>query len=226
MGGVGGEPAAPDCLVHADCLNWHRCEAGQCIAGGPSPLAGSVVVNEVLIDGRIDRDANGDGDIEGAGDAFVELVNPGEEAVPLAGLVIVESDLSTLVRHTFPAEAVIPPGEAYVVFGGGAPSDALIATPGATFAVANAADPAFSLGLHLDTDGDTFRLLDGDLLEVVRFTYGDHCAEIDEACPEAVADRSLTRAPDIDGVWTPHDVAAPGVVISPGTHADGTAFGQ
>jgi hypothetical protein len=120
---------------------------------------------------------------------------------------------------------MLPAGEAYVVFGGGSPSEELQATPGATFAAANPADSAFSFGLNLDDDGDVVRLLDPERREVARFVYGDACPDDDDDCPAAVSDQSLTRSPDVDGDWTPHTEAEEDTVLSPGTHADGSFFG-
>ncbi len=209
--------AAPaECARDADCLGFRRCLEGVCAEPEPSPLAGVVVLNEILIDGAADEDANGDGDIDRTDDEFVELVNAGDAAADLSGWLLVETDLLGVPRHVFPEGTRLAPGEAIVVFGGGTPSEALEALPGVTFAVANAADPAFSNGLNLDDAGDVLRLLDAGWREVFTFAYGDACA----ACLPTLADRAYTRDPDVAGPFVPHPVT----VFSPGTRLDGTSF--
>lgn len=204
----------PECEAPGDCLDFRACVAGQCVEPEVSEFAAAVVLNEVLVDGAIDIDANGDGDISAVEDAFVEWVNVGAEALAMEGWLLVERDLQGLPRHTFGAGAELAPGEALVVFGGGAVSEELEATPGATFVVANAQDPAFPNGLGLNAGGDRLRLLDADGDEVAVFEYG--C----DGCPEIAADRSLTRVPDLVGDFEGH----PEGPASPGTLADGTPF--
>ncbi len=189
---------------------------GECVDPGESPFAGAVILNEILVDGAIDVDANGDGDISAVEDAFIELVNVGADPIDLGGWLLVERDLQGLPRHTFPGGASIEPGEALVIFGGGAVSEELEATPGATFLVANAVDPAFANGLGLGAAADRLRLLDATGDEVVVFEYG--C----EDCPTPAADRSLTRIPDLVGDFDEH----PETALSPGTLADGTPFSE
>jgi len=219
--------AAPDadCLLHTDCLGYRRCEQFSCVDPGPSPLQGSVLLNEILIDGTVDEDANDDGDIDGTEDEFVELVNVSATSVDLSGFLVVETDHLAVPRHTFPPGSSLPAGEALVLFGGGAPSAALEATANASFAVVNAADPAFSNGLNLDDSGDVLRLLDAEYQEVFNFAYGDACSGV--GCWPATSDRSLTRAPDLTGDYEAHDQAAGagGAIFSPGTQLDGTPFG-
>jgi len=136
----------------------------------------------------------------------------------------VETDHLGTPRHVFAAGTVIQSGEALVVFGGGSPSEALEETPGAPFLVAEPDDPAWSNGLNMDDEGDVLRLLGPDLRRVFTFSWGNACAG--DGCHPAVSDRSLTRSPDIDGAFTPHDEAAgpDGAVFSPGTRLDGTPF--
>jgi hypothetical protein len=144
----------------------------------------------------------------------------------LSGFLLVETDQLGIPRHTFPQGFHLGPGEAVVVFGGGTPSEALTALPGAQVVTANAEDPAFANGLNLDDDGDVLRLLDAQWREVFVFAYGDACAG--PACPPAIADRSLTRSPDLVGDFVPHDEApgSDGAIFSPGTRLDGTRFGN
>ena len=210
----------PECFEHVDCLDHRRCEQGACVEGAGGPLFGVVILNEVLIDGTTDEDANGDGDIHATDDEFIEIVNLSDEAVDLSGLMLVESDL-VVPRHTFEPGSVLEGGRALVVFGGGQPSEDLESeAPGTQFVVANPDDPAFSNGLNLDDDGDVLRLLDADRRHVFMFAYGDACDAEDPACWPAVSDRSLTRTPDLMGAFAPHE----DTLFSPGTLADGEPF--
>jgi hypothetical protein len=207
------------------------CEQDECPDGGlctstdglsslcgatPSPAAGSIVINELLIDGAVSGDPNGDSDpSDPMGDEFVEIVNAGSEEIALDGFTLEETTFVGLPRHTFAPGTTIGPGNAIVIFGGGSSPDDI---PGTHFAVANAADVGISFGLSLDDDGDTLTLLDasGDLVAV--FAWGP-------AAPlAALSDQSYTRSPDVTGEFTPHDDAQPNVFFSPGTKVDGSSF--
>lgn len=137
-----------ECNASDECVGFARCEDGRCVAPGESPLSAVIVLNEILIDGAIDVDANDDGDIGALDDEFVELLNIGPDPVDLAGATLVDSDILGVPRHTFPGGFQIGAGEAVVLFGGGSPSEALEATPNARYFVVNAQDPAFSNGLN------------------------------------------------------------------------------
>ncbi|MBN1945240.1 MAG: lamin tail domain-containing protein [Bradymonadales bacterium] len=191
------------------------------IDGRPiSELYGRILFNEVLTDGTVEGDPNGDGDADPVEDQFVELVSTAESALDLQGFTLVESHLPALPRHTFGAGFSLEPGHAVVIFGGG---DAPDASEGATFFTANAADPGIPFGLHLSMPSDHILLLDDAGAVVARFCYGE--AE-GECSLEPAADESLTRSPDLVGSFVPHTDAegSAGVAFSPGTRLDGTAF--
>ncbi len=243
-----GADVAPECTSLCDCDQGYACVSGACELGtdavlccenagctegkscssadgtpglcgvATSPVFGDILFNEVLSDGAVTGDPNGDGDFpDASGDEFVELVNVSSASVNLDGFTLVESDLVVLPRHTFGASDTLAAGTSLVIFGGGtAPDD----VQGAHFVVANAADPGISLGLHLDNSGDAVRLLDGDGLLVAIFAFGPG------ATLEAITDQSYTRNPDLTGDFVPHtDVtSAEGPFFSPGTRADGTHF--
>ncbi|MGC4120869.1 MAG: lamin tail domain-containing protein [Myxococcales bacterium] len=183
-----------------------------------SPLWGSIVFNEVLMDGTTEGDPNGDGDANQVEDQFVELVNASAAAVALDGFTLVDLDFPDLPRHTF-ATFSLGAGHAVVVFGGGS---APAATASTTFFSANAQDPGVPFGLHLAASADAMLLLDGSGKVVAYFCYGG-TAE----CPlEAASDESWTRSPDVTGGFTPHRTAAgsDGAAFSAGTKVDGSAF--
>lgn len=183
-----------------------------------SAAFGILIINEVLTDGSVDGDPNGDGDSpDPMGDEFVELVNVGGEPLDLSAFQLFETNMPFVARHTFDAGTLLAPGAAIVVFGGGtAPDD----TPEAQFVVSNAGDPGIPLGLALNNEGDTLSVLDADGLHVASFSYGGTGAL------EAITDQSMTRQPDLSGDFVAHSEAAgsPDALFSPGTRVDGSPF--
>lgn len=235
---------APECVVACDCAQGEACTEGVCVlgvepvyccsnAGCPaghscltaldspglcgvdlSPLFGAVVINELLTDGAVNGDPNGDGDApDPVGDEFVELVNGSDATVDLSGFTLQEDTFPT-PRHTFPSGTLLPAGHALVVFGGGtAPDDSATAQ----FTVSNANEGAIPFGLHLDNEGDTLRLLDTNAQVVAILSYGVGPS------PLVFGDESLTRSPDITGEFTPHSSVSD-LSFSPGLRSDGTSF--
>ena len=238
----------PTCSHSCDCAQGQGCVEGACVLGDAavfccsndecpdgegcvnaddslglcgietSPDFGAVVFNEVLTDGTVDGDPNGDGDApDSVGDEFVEIVNTTGGDVDLSGFTLLENDFKVKARHTFTAATILAAGEAIVVFGGGtAPED----IDGATFLVANADDPGVPLGLALSNDQDVMQLLDSDGKLVATFAYGPGTGS-----PE-ISDESYTRWPDVTGDFTAHSDASGDAEVrfSPGTGADGSSF--
>jgi hypothetical protein len=241
---LGQDIQPPECTQPCDCDQGEGCQDGACVLGpepvfccakegcpegagcsgsdGTQGLCGietsihygSLLFNEVLIDGAVDGDPNGDGDFpDSVGDEFVEIVNASADALDISGFTLVENTLPK-PRHTFVDGTTVPAGHALVVFGGGtAPDD----TASATFLTSNSNEGAIPFGLHLDNDGDTLRLLDKDGALVASFSYGVG------KLLEAVTDESMTRNPDITGDWTAHSEAGE-LLFSPGTRVDGSEF--
>ncbi len=172
--------------------------------GTPPP---SIVINELHADpaGDITGDANGDGTRDAGNDEFVEIVNTGGTDLDVSGWTLSDG---VSVRHTFPANTIIPAGCNIVVFGGG--------TPTGTFG--NAVVQTASSGqVGLNNGGDTITINDGTS-DVVTYAYGS----------EGGNDQSLTRDPDITGSdpLVQHSTAtgSGGALFSPGTKIDGTNF--
>lgn len=217
------------CVLEANpvfCCSQDDCPAGSaCTDDGdttgicgstPSPAAGALVFNEVLSDGEVDGDPNGDADpSDPVGDEFVEIVNASDTAIAMDGFTLEETTFVGLPRHTFAAGTTLEPGSAIVIFGGGTAPDDI---SGARFEVANAADVGIAFGLALDDEGDTLTLRDASGALVAVFAYGPGTAL------PAVSDRSYTRSPDTTGDFVAHDDAQPPVLYSPGMQADGTNF--
>jgi hypothetical protein len=172
------------------------------------------IINEVLADPHPDQpplspngDANGDGTRDGSHDEFVEIYNDTGAALNLSGWTLNDA---VGVRHTFPPGSTLTAGCAIVVFGGG--------TPTGTFggSIVQTASTGF---LGLNNGGDTLTLYTDLAVPVTTMTYP----------PPNATDQSLNREPDITGAtFVGHSAhsASGGTVHSPGTRADGTAFGS
>jgi hypothetical protein len=175
--------------------------------------AGDLVFNEVLADGTVEGDPNGDGSSANAfEDEFVEIANVSDVSVDLDGVQIFEADQAFLARHTFPEGTVLRAGEVIVVFGGGDVSsltddDALFQTAIAT--------GGLNVGLALTDDGDTVTLKAADGTTIDTATWS----------AATTSDTSLVLQPELDGTtWSEHDDVESSA-YSPGTFANGDAFG-
>jgi hypothetical protein len=87
------------------------------------PATDEIIINEVLArtdttitGGTLNGDANQDGDTSGQRDEFVEIVNRTNVAIDLSGLRLYDN--TTTTRHIFPANTLLQPGKAIIVFGG------------------------------------------------------------------------------------------------------------
>jgi hypothetical protein len=178
-----------------------------------------LVFNEVLADGTVDGDPNGDGTLNSVEDEFVEIANVSGVTVDISGCTIVEDDFYTgLPRHTFVEGTLLHAGEAVVVFGGGDASS--LSASFVSFVVAENADSGLQYGLSLNNDGERVELRDPSGGLLTSFTYGTG-GDID-----AIEDASMVRTPDVEGTtWTHHAYAAGSISdYSPGSYVDGSAF--
>ncbi|MEW6209989.1 MAG: lamin tail domain-containing protein [Acidobacteriota bacterium] len=169
-----------------------------------------LVINEYLADPPEGAagDANSDGVRSSSQDEFIEIVNRTSAPIDISGYKLFDSDA---VRHVFANGTVIPPKEAAVVFGGGAPAGRF----------GNAAEnrlvfTASTGGLSLANTGDAIRLENdrGQVIQGIRF-----------GAFEGGADQSINRDPDIDGaMFALHTRVAPNRLFSPGAKAAGESF--
>ena len=149
-------------------------------------------------------DANGDGTRDPVEDEFIELLSRASEPVDLAGWTLSDNHA---VRFVFPAGAVLLPGRALLVFGGG--DESLIRD----FETDTGAMAYIAAALGLNNDGDRIQLLrpDGTLEDEVTFGV------------EGGQDRSLVREtegdPDAPLILHPGEYT-----FTPGTKIDGTLF--
>jgi hypothetical protein len=172
---------------------------------------GEVVFNEVLADVPTAADPNADGAPDASEDEFVELVNVGRYTLDVGGYALWDGSNAT-PRHVFPTPTVLRPGEAVVVFGGGAP--AVSATNCTAVPVAND-DAGLQLGLALNNDGDSLALRDTLGGDITAMTYDG-----------AVEDASVVLRPELDGTSYTHHLYVTDSVgpYSPCTLADGAPF--
>ncbi|MCC6299341.1 MAG: ExeM/NucH family extracellular endonuclease [Anaerolineales bacterium] len=166
----------------------------------------ALIINEILADpDGTNGDANGDGLVEATNDEFVEIVNNEPSSLDISGWTL--SDFVG-VRHTFPANTVIPASCSIVVFAAG--------TPTGTFG--RSLVQVSSTGqLGLNNGGDTVKLNNG-AVDVASYAYG----------AEGGDNQSLTRDPDVTGAdpLVKHSTAtgSGGALFSPGTLIDGSQF--
>lgn len=200
----------------------------------------AVVLNEMLFDPAGGTpanpgdggDANYDGIRDAQGDEFVELVNTEDFSVDLSGFMMWDQDYvddkSKEPRHLVPKGTILAPGQALVVFGFGTPGidnrKTIDKKPNPNFG-----KPTFDFGgsivqvttsglLNLNNGGDVFYLQD---------SLGNEFLTRDiKTFPEYAGgtDQSHTRNPDLTGKFVLHTNAVKGVLQSPGTRTDGTAF--
>lgn len=152
-----------------------------------------LVINEIFADPGTSAsgDANGDGATNND-DEFIEFINNGASNLDISGFTISDA---IEVRHTFPANTVVPPGLSIVVFGGGTPSG----IPGLV-------QTASTGELSLNNSSETITLKDVNLT-LVEYTYGS----------EAGNNESIARNPDITGDFVQHmDITSNIVYFSPG----------
>jgi hypothetical protein len=182
----------------------------------PATVQGvTAIINEYLADppDGPSGDANGDGTRNSTQDEFVELVNTGSSPLDISGFTVSDAT-SVTPLFTFPPGKIIPAGEAGVLFGGGNPTGAFgnATANGLVFAVGGS-------GLSLNNSGDSI---------IVKDSLGVVVATVSFGSAEGNANQSITRSPDISGVFVLHSSASGsgGSAFSPGTRLDGFPFGN
>jgi len=176
-------------------------------------------------------DASGDGSRNAVGDEFVELINPHDKPINLAGYRIADAHPKDRNRFefTFP-DVELEPGQAAVVFNGldqrfdkGVGTDRAAGKPSPAFHhayVFDARNDSRYIGLANAGDAVVLYAPDGSPLTYV--WWGDCDAEPPHTCPvveEAPkTDKGSVRLDD-DGRWEVHPVVQ-GVPYSPGIHPE------
>ena len=169
------------------------------------------VLNEVLYDpptDSIEGDANRDGIRDANDDEFVELVNSSATSLDISGYKLYDADRLSIntANHEFPANTILNPGQAVVVFGGGTPTGNF----GGSLVFA-----ASGQVLNLNNSGDVLTVKNSNDSTIFIFDVTPLSNNPNE---------SYTRSPDLSGDFVQHAGVNPGVLFSPGTKSDGTNF--
>jgi hypothetical protein len=176
------------------------------LAAQPTPATCGPLLNEVMADPATDWD--GDGTYSYRNDEWVEIVNPGPDALDLGGYYLTDE----AGGQVFGLSGMLNAGDVLLVTG--AQSVAWESAHGET-----------ATGLRLGNDGDTVQLVqvvDGAPVIVDSYTYNTY---------EAEDDRSSGRNPDGTGPWVLFDARNPysgstvplgtGLAPTPGLRNDG-----
>tara|TARA_Y100000991_G_C21973393_1_gene350773 strand:+ start:1793 stop:2455 length:663 start_codon:yes stop_codon:yes gene_type:complete len=168
------------------------------------------VLNEVLYDppSGSPGDANGDGIRDPNDDEFVELVNSSSTSLDISGYKLYDADrlLINTANHEFPANTILNPGQAVVVFGGGTPTG------------------NFGGSLVFAASGQVLNLNNSEDVLTVKNNNDSVLFSFDVTVLSNNPNESYTRFPDLYGNFTQHDSASTGILFSPGTRVDGTGF--
>lgn len=176
-----------------------------------APVEVNIILNEILYDpwnSGLDGDANGDGQYAQNEDEFLEFINLSSAELDLSGYKIFDAEnlAVNIPNHLFPEGTVVAPSKAVVVFGGG--------TPTGSFGGALVQTSTFG-DLNLNNAGDIMYLYDPQDSLILSFDIEPLSNNPNE---------SYTRNPDITGEFEQHGGVVEGVLFSPGTKTDGSAF--
>lgn len=162
------------------------------------PVTTDLVINEIHADPAPDiaGDANGDGTRDSSQDEFVELYNIGSSDLDISGYTIEDG---AQLRHTFPANTILPASTFITVFGGGTPTG----IPGL---VQTASDGG--LGLNNGSDDVIIKNAAGSIVLSESYT--------------GAADQSIGRNPDFTGNFIDHSTIPEnnGALFSPNLEND------
>lgn len=202
----------------------------------PTTSVADLVLNEILANPTNTADTNGDGVVNGAQDEFVEIVNISTAYLDLNGCMVHDATapnsggVTAWCTLTLPAgqkhRAMVAPGHALVVFGGGRPSNARMAPGGHSkvfvgTATANGGGRWNNGLVGNPAPGsviDTVRVLRVTAQTTDTFMVENYRAPV----PFGI---SLTRIPEITGPLGDHTTASSSATrFSPGLRADGTCF--
>ena len=172
---------------------------------------GQLIINEVLYDpsnNALDGDANGDGVYDQEEDTFIEFVNTGTKNFDISGYQIWDDTVSGGIKFIFPANTLVPPNGAVVVFGSGP----LVGSFGN--ALLFSADTTMPSHLNFNNSGEVI---------VIKNANGQTVLTFDSDALSNNPNESYTRFPDITGNFIQHGDTT-NVLFSPGTRTDGTPF--
>lgn len=174
------------------------------------PSVGNLIINEVLYDPSntgLEGDANGDGVYAQNEDEFVEFYNNSSKPIDVSGYKLFDATglSSGTPRHVVSAGTIVPPYQAFVVFGGGN----LVGNFG------NAIVQKSSTGdLNLNNAGDMLTVQDSNGVVMLTFDVTPLSDNPNE---------SYTRNPDITGDFVQH-ASVGATKFSPGKKIDNSPF--
>ena len=143
----------------------------------------NIIINEYLADpDAVNGDSNGDGVVDTQEDEFIEFYNNEVYDVDMSGWTFTDN---IDVRHTFPANTIVPAGGFITVFGGGTPTGVSGITQTAN---------GYQNILALNNGGDTIILTNNNSVVVTSTGYGS----------EGGDNQSLGRDPDLTGSFVKH----------------------
>ena len=178
--------------------------------GSSNPIYYGFVLNEVLYDppNDIPGDANGDGDRNANDDEFVEFVNSSEFSLDISGYKLFDATrlATNTPNHEFPANTILSPGQAVVVFGGGTPNG------------------NFGGSLVFAASGQVLNLNNDEDILTVKNNNDSTLFSFDVTVLSNNPNESYTRFPDLHGEYVQHNSANSGTLFSPGTKVDGSSF--
>lgn len=186
-------------------------EVSLTIEDDDGAIIAQLIINEVCYDpsnSGLNGDTNGDGVYAQAQDEFIELVNLSSTALDISGYTFFDEENLAVnsPNHRVPANTIIPPGGAFVVFGGGTPTGSF---GGAIVQTSTSGD------FNLNNAGDKLYIFDAGGAEILTFDVTPLSNNPNE---------SYTRNPDLTGDFVQHSAAQQGVLFSPGTKIDGSPF--
>jgi hypothetical protein len=172
-----------------------------------------LVINEVLYDpsnNALDGDANANGAYVHDDDEFVELVNNSPNSYDISGFMFFDTEGldSNTPAHVVPANTILLPGKAFVLFGGGDINSFSGDFGGATVQVCSNQE------LNLNNSGDVLTIQDSN---------GNSLLTFDVEPLSNNPNESYTRNPDLTGDFIQHNDITD-VLFSPGTKIDGSSF--
>ncbi len=174
-------------------------------------------------------DSNGDAAAVEPQDEFVEIVNVSNAYIDMTGCIVHDATTITASNpawFTFnlPAGqrhlALIAPGRAILIFGGGAPSAARRAA-GRTKVHAGAAgtNPSSSRFNNGSSSSPP-----GTVVDTVRVTLASTNLMLENYVEPVPNGASITRNPDVTGALVDHSTVTPGTNFTPGTKVGGQPF--
>jgi hypothetical protein len=170
-----------------------------------------LILNEILYDpsnNALDGDANNDGVYNQADDEFLEFVNLSSLDLDVSGYKIFDDTgyAANIPNHIIPDGTIVAAGKALLIFGGGTPTGSF---GGAIVQTSTSGD------FNLNNAGDIVYVVDPTGSVLITFDIEPLSNNPNE---------SYTRNPDLTGDFAQHASVVAGVLFSPGTKTDGTAF--